>query len=54
MISRTLLIMAGLIIDWVNTVFPEDIQDILINPNFHIDNTTESDCDDISDEEDEI
>ena len=46
--------MAGLIIDWVNTVFPEDIQDILINPNFHIDNTTESDCDDISDEEDEI
>ena len=41
-------------IGWVNTVFPEDIQDILINPDFDIDNTTESDFDDISDEEDEI
>ena len=41
-------------IDWVNTVFPEDIQDILINPDFDIDNTAESDCDDISDEEDKI
>ena len=41
-------------IDLVNTVFPEDIQDIIINPDFDIDNTTESDCDDISDEEDEI
>ena len=41
-------------IGWVNTVFPEDIQDILINPDFDIDNTTESDFDDISDKEDEI
>ena len=38
----------------VNIVFPEDIQDILIIPDFDIDNTTKSNCDDISDEEDEI
>ena len=37
-----------------NTVFPEDIQDILIIPDFGSHNTTESDFDDISDEEDEI
>ena len=37
-------------IDWVETVFPDDIEDILVDPEFDI-NSNNSDDDDISDEE---
>ena len=45
--SSSGMILFGIMMLWF-------IQDILINPDFGIDNITESDCDDISDKEDKI
>ena len=36
-------------IDWVENVFPDDIEDILVDPEFYM-NYNDSDGDDISDE----
>ena len=39
-------------IDWVETVFPDDIEDILVDPEFDMNyNDSDADGDDISDEE---